>query len=64
MFESMCVKGRKTGVDVWAGGKEVVGNVSLCYLFLTTQAEKPDTAPRSQLVQMPAFVNRRWPSKG
>lgn len=51
------------GVDVWSGGREVARKVSLCHLFLPTQAEKPDTAPKTQLVQMPAFLNRSWSSK-
>ena len=51
------------GVDVWTGGREVAGKVSLCHLFLPTQAEKPDTAPKTQLVQRPAFLNRVWSSK-
>lgn len=29
-------------MDVWTGGREVARKVSLCHLFLPTQAEKPD----------------------
>lgn len=62
--KKVCVCEReKMGVDVWTGGREVAGKVSLCHLFLPTRAEKPDTAPKTQLVQRPAFLNRVWSSK-
>lgn len=43
-----------------AGGREVAGKVSLGHVFLRPQAEKADTAPRTQRVQTPA-CHRRWP---
>lgn len=63
MQEGVCVKKRKKMVvDVWAGVKEVAGKVSLCHLFLPTQAEKPDTAPGPNWSRCLPF-SRRWPSK-
>ena len=63
MRERTWVKRRQMGTKVWAGGREVAGKVSSGHLFLYPQAEKADTAPRTQGVQTPASVNRRWPSE-
>ena len=54
------------GVDVWVWAAVEVGKwqkVSSGSLFLRPQAQKADTAPRTQQVQTPACVNRRRPSK-
>lgn len=59
MRKKVCAcKREKMGVDMWTGGREVAGKVSLCHFFLPTQAEKPDTAPKTQWVQRPAFLSK------
>lgn len=71
-YRRVCVWGkdgckrRRMGVDVWVWAAVEVGKwqkVSSGSLFLRPQAQKADTAPRTQQVQTPACVNRRRPSK-
>ena len=69
-YRRVCVWGkdgckrRRMGVDVWAAvGVGEWQEVSSGSLFLRPQAQKADTAPRTQQVQTPACVNRRRPSE-